>query len=87
MIQDGEGRKMSKSLGNGIDPLTVIDSHGSDAMRFTLASMTTQTQDVRMPVEAMELPDGRTVKAHYDAWNAYYKEYCVSRAKHGLLVP
>ncbi|MHC4573827.1 MAG: class I tRNA ligase family protein, partial [Planctomycetota bacterium] len=43
MIQDGEGRKMSKSLGNGIDPLIVIGSHGADAMRFTLASMTTQT--------------------------------------------
>jgi len=60
MIQDGEGRKMSKSLGNGIDPLVAINSHGADAMRFTLASMTTQTQDVRMPVEKMELPDGRT---------------------------
>jgi len=36
MIQDGEGRKMSKSLGNGIDPLAVIDSHGADAMRITV---------------------------------------------------
>ena len=61
MVQDGEGRKMSKSLGNGIDPLDVIDSHGADALRFTLASMTTQTQDVRMPVEEMTLPDGRKV--------------------------
>jgi valyl-tRNA synthetase len=60
MIQDGEGRKMSKSLGNGIDPLVAINSHGADAMRFTLVSMTTQTQDVRMPVEKMKLPDGRT---------------------------
>jgi len=59
MIQDGEGRKMSKSLGNGIDPLVVINSHGADAMRFTLASMTTETQDIRMPVERTELPDGR----------------------------
>jgi len=59
MIQDGEGRKMSKSLGNGIDPLVAIDSHGADAMRFTLASMTTETQDVRMPVILMTLPDGR----------------------------
>jgi len=59
MIQDGQGRKMSKSLGNGIDPLVAIDSHGADAMRFTLASMTTDTQDIRMPVEEMTLPDGR----------------------------
>jgi len=61
MIQDGEGRKMSKSLGNGIDPLVAIDSHGADAMRFTLASMTTDTQDIRMPVAPMTLPDGRQV--------------------------
>jgi len=59
MIQDGEGRRMSKSLGNGIDPLVIIESHGTDAMRFTLASMTTDTQDIRMPVVSMTLPDGR----------------------------
>ncbi|MHC4985170.1 MAG: valine--tRNA ligase [Planctomycetota bacterium] len=63
MIQDGEGRKMSKSLNNGIDPLDIIDSHGADAMRFTLVSMTTQTQDVRMPVTEMTTPDGRTVNS------------------------
>ena len=61
MIQDGQGRKMSKSLGNGIDPFVAIDSHGADAMRFTLADMTTDTQDIRMPVAEMELPDGRKV--------------------------
>ena len=63
MIQDGDGRKMSKMLGNGIDPLDIIDSHGADAMRFTLISMTTQTQDVRIPVAAMTLPDGRQVNS------------------------
>ena len=63
MIQDGQGRKMSKSLGNGIDPLDIIDSHGADAMRYTLVSMTTQTQDVRMPVEEMTMPDGRKVNS------------------------
>lgn len=51
MIQDGEGRKMSKTLGNGVDPLDIIASHGTDALRFTLTSMATNTQDVRMPVE------------------------------------
>jgi valyl-tRNA synthetase len=63
MIQDGQGRKMSKSLGNGVDPLEVIDSHGADAMRYTLVSMTTQTQDVRMPLSTMRLPDGREVNS------------------------
>jgi valyl-tRNA synthetase len=58
MIQDGQGRKMSKSLGNGVDPMDIIESHGADAMRFTLAHMTTHTQDVRMPVE----PDPKTGK-------------------------
>jgi valyl-tRNA synthetase len=51
MIQDGAGQKMSKSLGNGVDPLDIVESHGSDAMRFCLVKMTTQTQDVRMPVD------------------------------------
>ena len=63
MIQDGQGRKMSKSLGNGIDPLDIIDSHGADAMRFTLVSMTTQTQDIRIPVEEVHLPDGRVANS------------------------
>lgn len=53
MIQDGEGQKMSKSLGNGVDPLDIIHSHGADALRFTMASMTTMTQDVRMPVDVV----------------------------------
>src|SRR5690606_11613609 len=50
MIQDGEGRKMSKSLGNGLDPLDLIDAHGSDALRLTLAPTSPNTQDVRMPL-------------------------------------
>ncbi|MFO0855721.1 MAG: class I tRNA ligase family protein, partial [Phycisphaerales bacterium] len=51
VIQDGEGRKMSKSLGNGVDPLDIIATHGADAMRFTLCHMATNTQDVRLPVK------------------------------------
>ncbi len=51
MIQDGAGQKMSKSLGNGVDPLDIIESHGSDALRYTLVKLATQTQDVRMPVD------------------------------------
>jgi valyl-tRNA synthetase len=51
VIQDGQGQKMSKSLGNGVDPLDIIESHGADAMRFTLCHMSTQTQDVKLPVD------------------------------------
>ena len=51
MIQDGHGQKMSKSLGNGVDPRDIIHSHGADAMRFVLTQMATATQDVRLPVD------------------------------------
>jgi valyl-tRNA synthetase len=50
VIQDGEGKIMSKSKGNGVDPVDIIGSHGADALRFTLASLATETQDIRMPV-------------------------------------
>lgn len=77
MIQDGEGRKMSKSLGNGVDPLDIIESHGADAMRFTLANMATTTQDVRMPVER-DATSGKNTSPKFDIgrnfcnklWNA-----------------
>ncbi len=58
MIQDGFGQKMSKSLGNGVDPRDIIHSHGADAMRFTLVQMTTNTQDVRMPVDMIDPHSG-----------------------------
>ena len=38
LVRDAQGRKMSKSLGNGIDPLEIIDQYGADALRFTLAT-------------------------------------------------
>ena len=49
-ILDGFGETMSKSKGNGIDPLDVIDKFGADALRYGMAYLTTETQDVRMPV-------------------------------------
>ncbi|HJS06197.1 MAG TPA: class I tRNA ligase family protein, partial [Pirellulales bacterium] len=50
-ILDAYGETMSKSKGNGIDPLDVIAKFGADSLRFGLAHMATETQDVRMPVE------------------------------------
>jgi valyl-tRNA synthetase len=50
-ILDGYGETMSKSKGNGIDPLDVIDKFGADALRFAMAHLTTDNQDVRMPVQ------------------------------------
>ena len=50
-IQDGFGETMSKSKGNGIDPLDVIDKFGTDALRFGMTHLCTETQDVRLPVQ------------------------------------
>ncbi len=50
-ILDGLGERMSKSKGNGVDPLDVIEKFGADSLRFGLAYLTTETQDVRMPVQ------------------------------------
>ncbi len=47
LVRDSQGRKMSKSLGNGIDPLEVIDQYGADALRFTLASGNSPGNDMR----------------------------------------
>ncbi|RLS61817.1 MAG: valine--tRNA ligase [Planctomycetota bacterium] len=60
MIQDGHGQKMSKSLGNGVDPRDIIHSHGCDAMRFTLVGMATNTQDVRLSVDLVDPYSGET---------------------------
>jgi valyl-tRNA synthetase len=61
VIQDGFGRRMSKSAGNGVDPVDIIEIHGTDALRYTLAAGATETQDLRMPVEKLKVADGRTV--------------------------
>jgi valyl-tRNA synthetase len=49
-ILDGFGETMSKSKGNGIDPLDIIDRYGADALRFGMAHVATETQDSRLPV-------------------------------------
>ncbi|HSH36650.1 valine--tRNA ligase, partial [Schnuerera sp.] len=54
LVRDAEGRKMSKSLGNGIDPLEVIDEYGADALRFTLVTGNTPGNDMRFYMERVE---------------------------------
>ena len=51
LVRDAQGRKMSKSLGNGIDPLEIIDQYGADALRFTLATGNTPGNDMRFSDE------------------------------------
>jgi len=60
-IQDGKGQKMSKSAGNGIDPVDIIDAYGADAMRYVICELQTGTQDVRLPVQAISPFTGETV--------------------------
>ena len=55
MVRDMQGRKMSKSLGNSPDPLTVMRDYGSDALRFTIVYQAPTGQDVRFSAEACEL--------------------------------
>jgi len=50
-ILDGYGEGMSKSKGNGVDPIDVMEKFGADSLRFGLAYLTTETQDIRIPVE------------------------------------
>ena len=51
LVRDAHGQKMSKSKGNVIDPLTVIDQHGTDAFRFTLAAFAAQGRDIKLSEE------------------------------------
>ena len=75
-ILDGKGERMSKSKGNGVDPVDIIDTHGADALRFTLTQMATETQDVRLPVK--KDAQGRNTSDRFDIgrnfcnklWNA-----------------
>ncbi|MBP1156597.1 MULTISPECIES: valine--tRNA ligase [unclassified Paenibacillus] len=54
LVRDSEGRKMSKSLGNGVDPLEVIEKYGADAMRFMISTSSTPGQDLRFRWEKVE---------------------------------
>ncbi len=54
LVRDEQGRKMSKSLGNGIDPLVIIDQYGADALRFMLISGNTPGNDIRFKQDKLE---------------------------------
>jgi valyl-tRNA synthetase len=54
LIRDAEGQKMSKSKGNVVDPLSVMDKYGTDAFRFTLAALAAQGRDIRLAEERIE---------------------------------
>ncbi len=67
MIKDEQGRWMSKSLGNGIDPADMIDQYGSDAVRFTLIALASEGQDIRLAPSRFE--SGRNFANKL--WNSY----------------
>jgi valyl-tRNA synthetase len=54
LVRDERGAKMSKSKGNVIDPLALIDQHGADALRFTLAAMAAQGRDIKLSLQRVE---------------------------------
>ena len=54
LVRDSQGRKMSKSLGNGIDPLEIIDEYGADALRFMLATGNSPGNDMRFIEEKVK---------------------------------
>lgn len=60
-ILDGKGERMSKSKGNGIDPVDIIERYGTDAMRYVLCEMQTGTQDIRLPVQAISPFTGNSI--------------------------
>ncbi len=81
LVRDKQGRKMSKSLGNGIDPLDVIDVYGSDALKFTLAFMCAQGQDVLIDKDSFKLGSRFCNKV----WNA--SRYLLGNLEGRNLVP
>ncbi|MBR6921758.1 MAG: valine--tRNA ligase [Clostridia bacterium] len=66
LVRDSQGRKMSKSLGNGIDPIEIIDKYGADALRFALATGNSPGNDMRFSDEKIEAARNFTNKI----WNA-----------------
>lgn len=74
LVRDGKGQKMSKSKGNVMDPLDLIDQYGTDALRFTLAAMAAQGRDIKLSGNRIEGYRNFTTKL----WNA--AKYCEMNA-------
>ncbi|QTQ11385.1 valine--tRNA ligase [Treponema parvum] len=81
LVRDKQGRKMSKSLGNGIDPIEIIDTFGSDALKFTLSFMCAQGQDVLVDRDSFKLGSRFANKI----WNA--GRYILGNLEGRTLVP
>ncbi len=81
LVRDMQGRKMSKSLGNGIDPLEIVAEYGADALKFTLAFLAAQGQDILMNKESFKLGS----KFANKIWNA--SRYLLMNLEAHELVP
>ena len=81
LVRDKQGRKMSKSLGNGIDPLDIIEQYGSDALKFTLSYMCAQGQDVLVDSDSFKMGSRFCNKV----WNA--SRYILGNLEGRTLVP
>ncbi|MDR1893851.1 MAG: valine--tRNA ligase, partial [Spirochaetales bacterium] len=66
LVRDKQGRKMSKTLGNGMDPLEIVEEYGADALKFTLCFMSAQGQDILIDKESFKLGS----KFANKIWNA-----------------
>ena len=81
LVRDKQGRKMSKSLGNGIDPLEIIDMYGADALKFTLSYMCAQGQDVLVDKDSFKMGS----KFCNKVWNA--SRYILGNLEGRTLIP
>jgi valyl-tRNA synthetase len=81
LIRDSQGRKMSKSLGNGLDPLELVDEYGADALKFTMAFLCAQGQDILIDKDSFKLGS----KFANKIWNA--SRYILMNLEGRNLVP
>lgn len=83
IVRDSEGRKMSKSLGNGVDPLQIIDEYGADALRFMLSTGITPGNDMRFTDDRLESARNFANKL----WNASRFTIMNIKAEDGSFLP